>query len=105
MRTFTVKPKQNVTAAMKINTKKLESEFWKVLEKYLSKYDDQWKDYTVVEITPEEDRTRVEVRSEYLTGFGFALRMSQRLDPIVEKIDPDAYFDCEDSGILVAYIN
>ena len=106
MRTFTVKPKQNVTAAKKliIDPTEIKTRIYEVLSIYLNKYTDDWEDYTVVEVVPEEDRTRVEVRSEYLTSFDFAIRVSEALDRVVAKYDPDAYFDCEDSGILVAFI-
>lgn len=106
MRTFTVRPKQNITAAKKlaIDPTEIKTRIYEVLSIYLNKYTDDWEDYTEVEVVPEDGRTRVEVRSEYLTSFDFAIRVSEALDRVVAKYDPDAYFDCEDAGILVAFI-
>jgi len=108
MRTFNVKPK-TVTASTKLDTNKLESQIWSVLERYMKKEGvdvDDLKAYTVLEIGPSSDQEsiKVEVRSEYLTSFRAQIEVSQKLDKVVEKYDKDAYFDCEDSGILVAFI-
>ena len=108
MRKFTVQPKA-VTAATKLDTNKLESQIWSVLEKYMKKQGvdiDDLKAYTVVEIGPSSDQEsiKVEVRSEYLTSFSTQIEVSEKLDKVVEKYDENAYFDCEDAGILAAFI-
>ena len=112
MRTFTVKPK-TITAATKIDTNKLEQELWAQLEKSLRrrgfpKGDDSWKDYTVVEIRPDEsdpNRIIAEVRSEYLVDFDSQMDISTDLDKVIEKYDRDAYFEAEDAGISRAYLS
>ena len=102
--------KRVITSAKKLDTSKLENEIWAELGKYMTGPkggfdDDEWKDYTRVEIKPSDDgRTEVQVRSEFLADFDDAIEVSEKLDKIIEKYDKDAYFDIEDAGIIVAYI-
>lgn len=92
--------------------KHLEDELWAAISKYAKKRfganDTDWKDYTVVEVGfYDEDPTLVEaqVRSEFAVSFKAANDLSEYLDRVVERYDPDAYFDQLDAGILVAYLD
>ena len=60
-------------------------------------------DYLVVEIIPQDGRTKVEVRAD-LT-YKMMDKIADNLNPIVQKLDKDAYFDHEDTGIINAFIN
>ena len=60
-------------------------------------------DYLVVEIVPQDGRTKVEVRAD-LT-YKMMDKIADNLNPIVQKLDKDAYFDHEDTGIINAFIN
>lgn len=58
-----------------------------------------------VDVTDTEDgRVRVEVRAEY-SDYDAQRKMGEALDEIIRKYDEDSYFDDEDPGILVAYLN
>lgn len=59
--------------------------------------------YSRVTLQDMEDNVRVEVGVE--VDFDGMMQISEVLDSIVSKIDPNAYFDFDDSGIMSAYIN
>lgn len=95
--------------------KHIEDQIWATLSKYMHgpkggfpKGDDEWKEYTRVEIGDYADDPsliEVQVRSEFLVDFSSAIEISNKLDRVVEKYDPDSYFDVLDAGILVAYLD
>lgn len=64
--------------------------------------EDEIDDYLFVEVVPDGSRTRVEVRAEL--SYRGMREVAERLDEILKKYDPDAYFDDVDSGIIDAYI-
>lgn len=59
--------------------------------------------YSDFDFVDEGDRFKCEVRGEF--GFDEMGELCTILDPIVQQYDEDAYFDFEDTGILVAYIS
>ena len=60
-------------------------------------------DYLVVECNQLEDKTiEIQVRSEL--DYDDMWEIKEAIDPVVEKIDSDAYFDFESSSTLVAYV-
>lgn len=64
---------------------------------------DEAKEYSKVEVSPTDDgNVCAEVRAEL--SFGSLMRLADKLNPIVEAIDPYAYFDAVSPGILNAYI-
>lgn len=65
--------------------------------------DDEVDDYSVVVVKDDGDRIKAEVRAEL--SYDDLWTLKDACDPIVQKFDPDAYFDMEDSGIIVAYIS
>lgn len=79
----------------------------KVRETFPNFADDEYAeyigDYLVVEIVPQDGRTKVEVRAD-LT-YKMMDKIADNLNPIVQKLDKDAYFDHEDTGIINAFIN
>lgn len=91
------------------NQESIKTEIEKAIRDYFKHWDDEdyndmVKDYLVIEVVPTNDgRTKVEVRAE-LT-YGTLSKIADKLDPIVQKIDKDAYFDFEDDGIINAYLN
>lgn len=63
-----------------------------------------WDEYSRVDIYPfDEDRVKIEVGAEL--SYDSIVKLARELDPIVEKLDKYAYFDVEDSGILVAVVD
>lgn len=88
--------------------KELEEDIWKEIRDLYKNADDEEynnyiKPYTVVEITSIDDKTKVEVRME--ASYKTMDKLADKLNPFVQKLDKDAYFDHEDSGIINAYIN
>lgn len=61
------------------------------------------KQYSRVTLEDEENSTRIEVGVE-VSYDGMEL-ISQAIDPIVQAIDPDAYFDFDCPGIMSAYVD
>lgn len=53
-------------------------------------------------ISEEGDRIKVEIGAEL--GYGEMIDLTNRLDPIVARYDENAYFDMEDPGLAVAYL-
>lgn len=65
---------------------------------------DSWDEYSRVDIYPfDEDRIKIEVGAEL--SYDSIVELARELDPIVEKLDKYAYFDVEDSGILVSVVD
>lgn len=66
-------------------------------------YNDLVGDYLVVEIDEINDfNAKVEVRAEL--SYNQLDKLANKLDPIIQKYDEEAYFDHEDAGIIFAYI-
>ena len=84
-----------------VSSKTLKAELEEEIKKFF-KYEPDALDWAFVEITKEEGRTRVEVRAELDYSGMWAL--SDVLDPVVKKYDKEAYFDQEQPGIMVAFI-
>lgn len=61
------------------------------------------RQYTAVEISDYDGRTKVEVRAE--VSFEGMLDIADALNPIIEKYDSQAYFDMEEPGIMNAFID
>lgn len=61
------------------------------------------KSYSNVDIHRAGERWCVEVRAEVTYG-GF-MDILPQLNPIVQEIDPDAYFDMEEPGIATSYVD
>lgn len=84
-------------------------DIWSVIKEYaLSEgfeEDEVDKYFFATENIDEEDPEYIifEVRAEL--GFDALMELADMLNPIVEKIDEDSYFDAVDSGILQAYVN
>ena len=66
-------------------------------------YNDIIGDYLVIDIAPQNGRTKVEVRAEL--GYSSMDKIADALNPIVQRIDKDAYFDHDTSGVISAYVN
>lgn len=91
-----------------LSATKLEQEIRNTIRNVFKGYDEQdyndiIGDYLVIDIEPQNGRTRVEVRAEL--GYNSMDKIADALNPIVQRIDKDAYFDHDTSGIISAYIN
>ena len=77
----------------------------KVLQKSEYGFDkDEIKDYIVVEVNKlNDEEIKVEVRAEL--DYEAFNKLIDELDPIIQAYDNNSYFDMEDTGIAVAYIN
>lgn len=84
---------------------KLTDKVNKVLQKPEYGFDkDEIKDYIVVEVNKTNDEEiKVEVRAEL--DYEAFNKLIDELDPIIQAYDNNSYFDMEDTGIAVAYIN
>lgn len=103
-----------ITASVDLNsldTIALEDEIKNAIRNYMmspyggwpeDEVDEAIADYTSVELHDELDHLVVEVRCE-LSYQGLE-RLASRLDKIIEKYDPDSYFEPVTSGILEACI-
>lgn len=103
-----------ITASVDLNsldTIALEDEIKNAIRNYMmspyggwpkDEVDEAVADYTDVDLHDELDHLVVEVRCE-LSYEGLE-RLASRLDKIIEKYDPDSYFEPVTSGILEAYI-
>jgi hypothetical protein len=95
------------------NTKEntLIKEIKEAIRDYYSDFDDEEykdfiEDYTIVEITPafDNDMLKVEVRMEI--GYdSFIELIDEKLNPIIQKYDKEAYFDMEDAGIANTFLS
>ena len=65
--------------------------------------EDEVDEYSVVEVSDENDRIKVEVRAE--VGYEGLMTLCNALDPIIQKYDKDTYFEPVTSGIIDAYIS
>lgn len=91
-----------------LSATKLEQEIRNTIRNVFKGYDEQdyndiIGDYLVIDIEPQNGRTRVEVRAEL--GYNSMDKIADALNPIVQRIDKDAYFDHDTSGIISAYVN
>lgn len=67
-----------------------------------SKWDMNADEVYFIDINKDMNCIRVEVRAEL--SYEGMINMSELLDPIVEKYDPDSYFDMVEPGIMEAYL-
>ena len=86
----------------------LEQKIRKEIRKFYKSFDDDdyeefVNDYLVVEIEDRPKDTKVEVRLE--ASYNTMDKIADLLNPIIQKLDKDAYFDHEDAGIINAFIN
>lgn len=86
----------------------LEEEIREGVAEYMTSPDggfdvDEVDDYSVVETRDEGDRYEIEVRAE-LSYDGFITMLNEYLDNIVQKYDPNAYFEMDSPGIAVCVI-
>lgn len=65
--------------------------------------EDDARAYSDFEFVDDGDRFRCEVRGEF--GLDEMGELSMILDPIVQRYDPDAYFDFVTTGILEAFVS
>lgn len=62
------------------------------------------RSYCAVDVSYNDDnRIRAEVRAE--VSFEHLMDLAERLNPIVQRQDPNAYFDAVTAGVLDAYID
>ena len=59
-------------------------------------------EYAYVDVTKEEDGVRVEVRAEL--NYSGMDKLSDALNPIIQKYDKYAYFEQDQPGIIIAFI-
>lgn len=103
------KEKEEEAKKKELDTEKLKEEIIKAIEKELGtgKYDlsvEDMKDNTIVNVEKiDKKEYKVEVRIEL--DIAELSELEEVLNPIVEKIDKEAYFDIEDSGIAIVYIH
>ena len=64
--------------------------------------DNEVDDYLFVDSEYVDDMLRIEVRAEL--SYDDMVAMAEDLDPIIQSIDPDCYFDQEEPGIMSAFI-
>ena len=63
---------------------------------------DEIPDSLFVDIMPDGDQIRIEVRAEL--SYEYMEGLAKELDKVIQKKYPDAYFDMEEPGIMSAYI-
>lgn len=81
--------------------KKLGQALKKIMTDDLGFEPDEIEDYCRIDIIPSENKIEVGAEVDYEE-----LEMvSERLNPVIEKYDKDAYFEPEAPGITVAYID
>lgn len=61
-------------------------------------------EYSRVDIGFDDNEKRIEVEVGAEVSYDGLMRIAQELDPIIQSYDPDAYFDAEDAGLLIAVI-
>lgn len=61
-------------------------------------------EYSRVDIGFDDNEKRIEVEVGSEVSYDGLMRIAQELDPIIQSYDPDAYFDAEDAGLLIAVI-
>lgn len=66
-------------------------------------FEDDWDKYFFVDVYPEGDKVRVEVRAEL--SFDGMVDLADVLNPVIDKYDSDAYFDFDEPGIMTAFIS
>ena len=96
-----------VEAARSVNVDSLQERIYKEAKKVMMSPEfgfpeDEVDDYLVVEVRDGDETTCVEVRAE--VSYEGMSEMADRLNKIVQRYDPDAYFDHVTYGIIEAYI-
>lgn len=96
-----------VEAAKSVNVDSLQERIYKEAKKVMMSPEfgfpeDEVDDYLVVEVRDGDETTCVEVRAE--VSYEGMSEMADRLNKIVQRYDPDAYFDHVTYGIIEAYI-
>lgn len=96
-----------VEAAKSVNIDSLKERIYKEAKKVMMSPEfgfpeDEVDDYLVVEVRDGDETTCVEVRAE--VSYEGMSEMADRLNKIVQRYDPDAYFDHVTYGIIEAYI-
>ena len=68
-------------------------------------YDNEFiNDYVFIEISPAElDTIKIEVRAEL--NYEELTQLGSKLDKVIQAYDSSSYFEPEDAGILVAYVD
>lgn len=61
-------------------------------------------EYSRVDIGFDDNEKRIEVEVGAEVSYDGLMRIAQELDPIIQSYDPDAYFNAEDAGLLIAVI-
>lgn len=89
-----------------INASEIEDEIKSVAREFCINqlgYDDDFvSDYIIVEVTEDEDRVKVQVRTEL--SYEESSELADALNKIVSVYDKDAYFDHYTSNVIDAYI-
>lgn len=65
--------------------------------------EDEVYDYTAVEFEAIDNQIRIEVRAE--VSYDGLMDLCERLDPIVQSVDPDSYFEPVTSGIIESWVS
>lgn len=96
-----------VEAAKSVNVDSLQERIYQEAKKVMMSPEfgfpeDEVDDYLVVEVRDGDETTCVEVRAE--VSYEGMSEMADRLNKIVQRYDPDAYFDHVTYGIIEAYI-
>lgn len=101
---------ESITGAARLSVNKLKSELERAVQKVMTSpsWDFSKEDvaeYSAVEIKPFTDQAGllVEVRAE--SDYSGMWELKDVCDPIVQKYDPEAYFDMMDVGIMQAFID
>lgn len=86
----------------------LKQEIETAIDKVLEKKDfiylpEDIRDYIVVDVKAEDDRIKIEIRAEL--DYDEIQQLITPLYKVIRKYDSEAYFDMEDVGIAVAYID
>lgn len=95
----------DITSAQKTSVDEIKTKIWKAASAKMEDMGfsvDEIPDYLFVEVNQEDDHIRVEVRAE-LTYKGLT-KLTDELDPIVQSVDEDSYFEPVEPGIAEAYI-
>jgi len=92
----------------KVNEEALQNRLWDALMEIMQSYEfgftaEEAAEYSRVAFEAVENSTRIEVGVE--VDFDSMVKISEVLDPIIQSVDPDAYFDFDCPGIMSAYID
>lgn len=73
---------------------------------YKEKYDMPWFDVCsekTIHISERDDEIRIEIGAEL--GYSGMEKISDVLNPIIQKYDSNSYFDMEDAGLMLAVLD